>query len=354
MKRHLLALLTTLALRQASGADLAPELDNGLVRLQIDLHGGAITNFSFAKDPLNPFSWKSEWNKGCQGFFLCFDRLAFPSKAEQKRGIPFHGEAHATDWTVLEKHLDDDGCQRMVLRCRLPLAGMSVTRTYRLFSNASVCRVTDVYRNDNAKEKPYNALLHPSLGPPFLDLNVIVDCSASTGFVCPKGVDAFPPDTFEWPRFRHDGKSTNLRGLDHGFGLVAAFRNPPDVSNAWACVANPKRGLAVGYLWETADYPWFNVWQKWNGAKPEALAVEFGTSAIGFPLKELVEAGPLFGLPIVQTLPPGGESTRSFLLFLANVPETYAGTERVRLDARGLILEERGNRRFRLPFRAKP
>ena len=311
-------------------------LSNRVATLEVNLQGGGIVRFERHDIPLNPFSWRSRWNPGCEGFFLCFDRLGKPSEEDGKRGIPLHGEAHAQRWEVVSQ-------SRSVLRvrCELPVAKMSVEREYRLFPGSSVCKITDTFRNNNDFAKPYNILLHPSLGPPFLVPGILVDCNAATGFPRLKGATNYPGETVKWPLF----KGEDLRHLERGEGGVVNFCVEPYAEYGWATITNPKKKLLVGYLWEPKDYPWIRLWREWDAQKPRALAVEFGTTPLGIPLEEVAKVGDILGQPTLRTLPPGGEVTHSFYLFLADIPADYKGTKKASCEPGMLILKERDSRR---------
>jgi len=307
-------------------------IGNRIATMEINLQGGGIVNYTLNDHPLNPFSWKSKWNAGCEGFFLCFDRLGQPSPAEKTKGIPLHGEAHAEHWTVLEQTR-----QTLRVQCILPIAKMSVVREYRLLPGTATCRITDRFKNNNPFPKTYNILMHPSLGAPFLDNNLLVDCNASEGFVNTKKTDDLPGETVFWPT----AGGVDLRHMKDSRGMVVNFRTAPGTHHGWVTIANPQKGLLVGYLWNTADYPWIRVWREWKDKTPTALGVEFGTTPLGLPLEQIKQVGDLMELPTLGTLPPGGETTHTFLLFLAPIPASYPGTQGITFKSGQPILEEK-------------
>ena len=311
-------------------------LSNRVATLEVNLQGGGIISYTLNEAPLNPFSWKSKWTSGCEGFFLCFDRFGPPSPEAKAKGIPPHGEAHAVRWVVLEQTQHS-----LRVQCDLPLAKMSVVREYHLFPESSVCRITDRFKNNNAFEKPYNILMHPSLGAPFLDAHVLVDCNADTGFVNSKKIAELPGKTVGWPTV----EGTDLSHMKDGKRMVVNYRTAPGVSSGWASIANPPKGLLVGYRWDTDDYPWLRVWREWEEQTPSSLGVEFGTSPLAMPFEEIEQVGDIMDLPTLQTLPPGGETEHTFLLFLSKIPGDYAGTENVRLEPEHLVLEEKDSSR---------
>ena len=71
-------------------------LESDTVRLTVDLAGGSIAGFQFREQGLNPLQWEEPGPKTAprpMGHFLCLDRWGAASAAEEKNGMPFHGEA---------------------------------------------------------------------------------------------------------------------------------------------------------------------------------------------------------------------------------------------------------------------
>src|SRR5262245_20486959 len=72
------------------------ELEGRAARLVVDLGGGSITDFHLRSRGLNPLQWGSKEETPeprPMAHFLCLDRWGQPSEAEEKNGMPFHGEA---------------------------------------------------------------------------------------------------------------------------------------------------------------------------------------------------------------------------------------------------------------------
>jgi hypothetical protein len=332
-------------------------LDNGSMRMEINLLGGAISSCRLSEVDLNPFSWESSWKEGDfprkEGFFTCFDRVGHSSQEDKLKGIPFHGEATSEIWELLGQSVDTNGNLLLRMRCQLPIAKMSLVREYCLFKDSSVCRVIDRFKNNNTFRKSYNILQHPSLGAPFLDETVLVDCNGETGFMNSKILTEMPGPILSWPEVRYQDQMINLRFLKDKNGLVANYVCADDEKYGWGCVSNPGRGLLVGCLWPTADYPWIRVWRAWGEAGPNALGVEFGTTPLGVPMNEVQAMGDLLGRPIFETLDPGAETEKTFYLYLANIPSDFTGVEAVSLIGDTLMIEPCGSAKARewiLPF----
>src|SRR5215211_1294964 len=79
-------------------------LESKVTKVVIDLAGGSISDFHLTDLPLNPLTWDSKGDSESprsMGHFLCLDRWGAPSTAEQRNGMPFHGEASRVVWRVL-------------------------------------------------------------------------------------------------------------------------------------------------------------------------------------------------------------------------------------------------------------
>ena len=346
MKKELTLLLACIGFVHAglavSSEEETASLDNGIVRMVVNLHGGALSSFTLKGNDLNPFSWRANrWTGDPSkkaGLFLCFDRSGHSSAADQEKGIPFHGEATSVRWKILEQSTTKTGTLLRV-SCDLPIAKMSVTREYFLSPDSSVCRITDHFKNRNLTEKDYNILQHPSLGPPFLDESVLLDCNASEGFINSKVTAELPGPTVGWPAIKFESHTVNLREMKFKTGIVVNYRNSAQVKQGWGCVANPGKGLLVGILWHTSEYPWTRVWREWKDEIPAALGIEFGTSPLGIPFEEIKEVGDIMGLKTIHTLPPNGEIKKTFYLFIKQIPADYTAVEHVVLENYRLRLD---------------
>ena len=152
------------------------------VELVISPEGGTITGFRLEGQPLNPLNWEvpddfdtqTETKPAPRGHFLCLDRWGAPSAAEGKRGMPFHGEAAARAWDVTAPPQLTPAGVRTAMAVELPLAQLAVTREV-LLSDGGVARVTESVTNRGPLGRLYNMVQHPTIAPPFLDEQTVVD-----------------------------------------------------------------------------------------------------------------------------------------------------------------------------------
>jgi hypothetical protein len=319
-------------------------LENPAARLVVDLLGGSFVEFRFQDQELNPLVWN---NRGAadqprqMSHFLCLDRWGWPSAAEASHGMPYHGEAGLVPWRIVDHARAQPGGVGAELQANLPLANLTVRRRVHLDGQHAVFTVTESVTNLNRLGSVLNMVQHPSIGPPFLDENTVVDANAAEGFVLANTTYPERQATW-WPRaLNSDGKCVDMRYLkDNQDPNVVAY--VIDEQIGWTTAANPVHGLLIGYLWRTADYPWFIAWRRADDGKPFARGIEFGTTGLDWPQGDLVRKGQIFGRPLFVYLDAGETLTKSFTCFLLRIPRDYAGVGAVRHTVTGFVVTERG------------
>ena len=238
-------------------------LETKSASVTIELHGGSISDFHLADHPLNPLTWELKSDTASprlRGHFLCLDRWGQPSAAEERNGMPFHGEAARVPWRVARQPSMQGDKQIAELSASLPIAGMDVTRQIRLSRDAPFFVVTERVTNRNKLGRLYNMVQHPSIGPPFLDEKTVVDANARTGFMQSSPLPNPEEPKVEWPHALNHGKPANLRYLSSDpEPNVVSFTIEEE--HGWVTASSVSGGLLIGYLWRTSDYPWFNAWR---------------------------------------------------------------------------------------------
>ena len=315
-------------------------------QLTVDLAGGSLVDFHLAGQNLNPLSWAApkEGDTGIHGFghFLCLDRWGPPSDAEGRSGMPYHGEAANVEWKSVGGIEEAAGAQVATVAARLPLAGLSVKRTLRFSTSQAYCVVREEVRNENPLGRIFNMVQHPTIGRPFLDETTVVDANGRKGFAQGGTLPNPEEPSSYWPQvLSQDGQPVNLRRLTND-------PNPNVVSFAiddefgWVTAATPGQGLLIGYLWRTRDYPWFSVWRDVDHGRPAARGLEFGTTGLHQPFGILTRKGTIFGRPLFEHLDAGESRTKSYAVFLARIPDTFAGVGSLDVKDGRLVLHERG------------
>jgi hypothetical protein len=316
-------------------------LENPVAQVVIDLRGGSIVKFELKSLPLNPLGWNNQGpaaENRPMSHFLCADRWGQPSAAEQANGMFGHGEATHVEWKVSRAT-----AQEAEMSALLPMANLEVTRKAKL--TGAILEVTESITNRNKLGRPYNFVQHPTIAPPFLDETTLVDANAKRGFMQSSALPNPEQPEVVWPQALLDGQPVNLRHLrDDPLPNVVSY--VIDEPLGWVTAVHPGKGLLLGYLWKTSEYPWLNIWRHVDGQrKPMARGLEFGTTGLHQPFPVLARKGRIFDRPLFDFLDAGETHTRSFTAFLARLSPDATGVRGVTRHADGVIaISERGGR----------
>ena len=238
-------------------------LDNGGLRVSVRLMGGGINSVTpSGSEDKNPLTAGA-------GHFICCDRWGPASRAEQANGMTWHGEASRSLWEVASASATE-----AELTVALPMAGLTVTRRLTLLGDQPMVLVEEGITNTNPLGRVWNVVQHPTLGPPFLDWDTVVDSNATTGFaqaprVAPGEdnvqlpVSAAERQYFTFPETTNQaGTATQLRTMEGAQeDDVASYIIPDGVSHGWCTATSAKDGLIFGYVWPTEDYPWLSLYR---------------------------------------------------------------------------------------------
>ena len=231
------------------------------------------------------------------------------------------------------------------MSARLPMAGLRVERTLTLLEGAAAFRVEETVTNENKLGRVYNMVQHPTIGPPFLDAQTLVDSNARQGFMQSSPMPNPERPEIVWPMALKDAQAVDLRRLsDDPLPNVCSFVVDEDLG--WVTALSPTHGLVLGYVWRTSDYPWLNIWRHVADGKPLARGLEFGTTGLHQPFPALVRKGSIFGRPLLDYLDAGESRARSYAAFLAAAPRDFAGVGAVEAENRLAIVERLGEKRI--------
>ncbi len=307
-----------------------------------DLGGGSLVTFRM-KGGVNPLAWLGPADTNVplrpMAHFLCLDRWGQPSPGELAAGIPYHGEATRVAWKV-------DAAQpaATTMSAYLPEAGLAVERRAKMLGTGAVLHVEEKVTNRKKMGKIYNMVQHPTIGPPFLDERTMVDSNARRGFMQSSPMPHPEEPSVFWPQALREGQAVNMRLLtDDPMPNVVSY--VVDEPLGWATASSPTHNLVLGYLWQTAEYPWFNAWRHVDGnKKPLARGLEFGTTGLHQPFGVLVQKGSIFGRKLFSYLDAGESVTRSYVAFLAPAPANWQGVQNVSYKDGVITITERGTR----------
>ena len=325
-------------------------LENDKIRLVVLPGGGHIASLTLRSNPVNPL-WNPPWETiepsqydaqkhgetygtdvdgrllaGIAGHNLCFDLFGVPTEAEAKAGLDVHGEASSADWDV-----QTDGLE-MTCRADFPLCNMGFERKLRLAEGSSVVTVTETAINRSGVDRPSGWTQHVTLGPPFLEKGKTrfhMPAGASKAFEgeFAPGHDRFGPGVeFQWPHApRIGGGFEDLRTLtdEKTGGAFTTHCMAPDREQAYFTAWSPGSKLALGYIWNRADFPWLGIWEEnggrthapWNG-RTLTRGMEFGASPFPETRQEALNRGTLFGQPSCRWIPAQSRVTVEYRIFL--------------------------------------
>jgi hypothetical protein len=319
-------------------------LEGRAASLRVELTGGVLSDFHLAGDAVNPL-------RG-MGHFLCLDRWGPPSAAEEKNGMPFHGEAWKVEWRVTRPAERRSGGIEAEMAADLPLAGLEVRRRLRMPDSAALVLVREEVANRNRLGRIFNMVQHPTIGPPFLDHRTRVDAGAGRGFMQSSPLPDPERPAVRWPNALYQSRRVDMRRLvDDPNPNVVSY----EVRGAygWTTACAPEQGRLLGYVWKTGDYPWFNAWRHVENGRPALRGLEFGTTGLHQPFPVLVAKGRIFDLPLYTYLDAAESVTRTYAAFLLCTPTGFEGVGRVTCEAGELVVHERRRSGRRLSMTAE-
>lgn len=292
------------------------------------------------------------------GHALCLDGFGPPSAAEAAAGASLHGEASTAVWQFVQS--SENAASGSV---ELPVAGLLVERTFSLLAEEQVLRVEESVTNLRDAERTLHWVQHATFGTPFVFEDSRTTASVGPATTWPldyEGCDLLARDAaFAWPLAPGtDGNSVDLREIfiKEGMGFVAAAQQTAGRKHGFVAVCSESKGLAVGYVFCSADFPWLTIWEEnrarhsapWHG-RVQARGMEFGTTPL--PLgNEVVDArGPLFGVPTSRIIHPHETLRAPWLLFAAQTPPGWNEIDDVCVEKDRLVLIRKDER---LPINA--
>jgi len=331
-------------------------LNNLSSQVSIDLLGGAMVGFQLKTLQINPFTWKvtkaqmpanNKSGAVFQGHFLCLGRWGAPTDGEMKAGVPHNGQAGRDLWK-----LDASATgQSIRMTSNAPLDGISVERTIQLDPINAVYKVTEKVTNVTSIGRLFNMVQHATIGAPFLDTTTLIDSNAKHGFLQTMCYPNPSEYEFVFPNAFVDSTRAPLdlctSNNQNSYVSTHIFAD----SLGWIVAATPNKGLLVGYVWKTKDYPWLNLWQQWVDGKLWAKGLEFGTTGIGKSYQELLAVdtrfhnrSSFFFLDATETV------EKSYISFEMQIPADFKGVSSLEMQHAAITVFEKSTRKaFQIP-----
>jgi hypothetical protein len=348
-------------------------LGNGRLELTVLPLGGPLASIRLVdgSEGINPLweafradreSGRPIRDNGGTGHFVCVDGFGPVSREEAAAGLRNHGEAHRLPWSTVEAVAEKDEV-RLTQTVLLPLVHETFTRTVSLRTGENVVRVQSEAESLLSFDRPMVWAEHGTIGSPFLEPGqTVVDLSPNRAMTRPR------PDAdgsrrhrlrggeeFDWPSApTADGGRADLRAapenpnsLDHTGHLMT-----PSGERAWVTALHKGKGLLLGYLFKTSEYPWLQTWEHYPPEGMMARGLEFGTQPFDRPRREMITQNRLFGELMYRWLPARSKAGSTFLMFWTAVPEGFQGVDELVLDkGRIVITDKRSGKTFSLETR---
>lgn len=346
-----LALCACLALAGSSYSqpcDSTLYLRNAQVTVGIAAWGGAITHMQLASVPVNPFTWQlsqadmpanNQQGAPFRGHFLCLGRWGAPTEGEIKAGVPHNGEPANRCWQNSQP-----APRYLRMQVDAPLDAARVQREVWLDEKAPVMKVTETVQSTATVARPFNLVQHATIGPPFLDTSLLIDCNAGRGFLQALSYPQPQRFAYSWPQAVADSMSTPLHLRSSATPYSYVSTHVFEDSIGWVSAYHPRLRLLLAYVWRTADYPWINVWQQWRQQALWAKGLEFGTTGIGRSYQDLLATDTRFeGRPSLQLLDAGEEWRKTYWCVLTTVPADWQGVQHISWQKGVLQIQGRGS-----------
>ncbi len=366
-------------------------IGNETASLSVDLYGGGITDFHLQDGGINPLTFKfapknmPEHNRSgasYRGHFICLGRWGPPTAGEIKAGIPDHGQAANMIWThndihskqspppscavasakahrapVCHPETDKAGAaagvcssastyQEIQINVLTPLEGLKIERTIQLDKHSAVFKVDEHITNINPLSRLYNMVQHPTIAKPFLTKSTVVNCNADIGFNYL--MSAKPSDhAAKWPYGAiENGGKMNVSKPDKPYSSVFSYTIKKGDEFGWITAYTPEFNLLFGYVWRRKTYPWISLWQDFDGGQIRYRGLEFGTTGMHKPYKQIIEEGnhEVFGERSYLLIDAGETQQKSYIGFMLKTPGEFSEMSDVSFANDQIsIKEENGN-----------
>jgi hypothetical protein len=184
-------------------------------------------------------------------------------------------------------------------------------------------------------DRPIGWTQHVTLGPPFLEPGATEFRASATRSQVYSGTfgendHLRPGAVFDWPAApRFDGSLEDLRRFTSAARSSAYTTHlmDPQSPHAFFLAFSLRFGLAFGYVWKRADFPWLGIWEEnrsrkhspWNGGSI-ARGMEFGVSPFPETRRQMIERGVHFGTPAFGWIPAHGQVQTEYWALVEPAP----------------------------------
>jgi hypothetical protein len=280
------------------------------------------------------------------GHMLCLDGFGPATSREVQAGAALHGEAAVTDWEF------DDA----TTRAHLPLAQITIERSFCIQTGETVARVEERVSNSGPRTRALHWVQHVTVGPPMFDEKTIVSASVSEGLTWPfvyEGVPLLEVNAlFRWPHApKEDGETLDLSRLFaiRNTGFVAATRQQRGRKFGFLAAFHPEQQTALVYVFPAGIFPWVAFWEEnrcrtewpWNG-RTQARGLEFGTTPLPLGNAHVDATGPVLDTPVSLLLSARTTVCVPWVMAIAQVPKGWSRIDDVTVQKDALLVHAGG------------
>lgn len=361
-------------------------MSNGKIEITVLPGGGHIADLRLHGSSINAL-WEAPWptiepqtfslgehaalyGDGPVGQFLCgytghalaLGYFGMPSSEESKRGLPLHGEAPASEWTIVSAVADNNSVA-LIMEVTLPVYRLRFRRELSLSRDAFLVRVTETVTNLRDTAVDFQWVEHAAFGEPFFaNGEAALFVSGTRGWTWPAGYEGHEllagEVEYQWPHAPSvDNTLVSLAQpfVRDGSGFVASLLAASDHAYAFVAVYNWRRHLAAGYCFKPADFPWIALWEEncareyapWN-KRTRVRGVEFGSSPMPLGLAHARQMGRLFDTPVLRSVPASSSLEAQYDLFLSPIPPQWSQIADIRKTSNTLTVRGDGGEEIEL------
>lgn len=188
----------------------------------------------------------------------------------------------------------------------------------------------------------FNIVQHVTIAPPFLDRTTLFDNNTEKGFENKENGSLNQEEpVLMWPEADKNGEKITLRSFQNEWPRVSSFVFNRNDKYGWVTACNPKKKLMLGYIWEVKDYPWINFWRSMEDGVPLAFGMEFGTTGLHEPFPVVAKKGKIFDRNIYTFIDAVEIISKSFVAFLAKIPDDYKGVDSIEVSNDVMLIKEK-------------
>ena len=243
---------------------------------------------------------------------------------------------------------------RLWYSAQLPKTQYRVGRVLTLPRDETVLYIEEWVENRLAFDRPAHWVEHATFGPPFVE--PAKPCSTCRP---PKGrcggattTTASRPEKVVWPKGIAKDGDANGPARDAGRSPTAeptsAYLMDPTRETSYFTMYNPGYRVLIGLHLAYQRFPLDRrlagepprTQPPWNG-QVVARGMEFGTTPFGGPMKEVVDEGSLFGVPMFRWIGGRERLTARYVAFLTEIPEGFRGVEDLQVKDGAIEITER-------------